>query len=406
MSRSSLDTKTTVVLRSAWLLCIASAACLFAFGCFSEENPHETKSGKPFVMDEDGFQKFERPYVSRDLIREAQSTDVGQFSQGRIASKRARAHMVPNGKHNQFALYEHEAFVLDIVYLPINLSISDYHIRVLANFESVPFQLISVPVDSDFPAMNSENSGVVNASDPDTRQSFDVQLRDSVANAFTVVIPADSFSWRGAIDLRVLMSPKVRSQGGSEPGQYRDADMSFSVTLYREGGDFPKLRDTPVAMSDFERDEQFLANQRTLQVMQVGFSRSVLLPSREGLNDDVAQLNLKQRFPIDTPHSLVALYFADWKWSSEPQDVVSTLLVNGDLTDRWKASSQVNRMPLGAISEDETASVRTFELSELVDDEVSTLFVVFERPLKDHSEVSEFESLIGQSNPLLLGSKP
>lgn len=384
------------------LLCFASVLGVFSLGCSSgDENAAD--SPRPFVMSDDGFQKVERPYVPREILREAQSTDVSQFTAGRVALRGVRPHMVPNEKHNQVALYEHEAFVLDLAYLPFNLRVSDLQIRVLANFESVPFQLIPVPADSAFPPTNTDNSGVVHESIPQTQHSFDIQLQDSVTNAFTLVVPADSFSWRGAIDLRVLVSPRMPPIEGAEPGQYRDSNMSFSFTLYREGGDFPELEDTPVGMADFERDEQFFANQRTLQVMSVGFSRSVLLPSRAGLNEDVHLLNLAQRFPVEIPHSIVALYYVDWRWDA-PQDVVSTLLVDGEVTDRWKASSQVNPTPNGAIAEDETASVRTFEISEPIDDGISTLFVVFERPLQDQSEIDEFEPLIEQSNPLFLGS--
>lgn len=352
----------------------------------------------PFVLKDGEFKKVDRPFPTRDLVSEANSVDRDQFSSGRLFQKAGRRHMVPNVSHNQFALHEHEAFVLDLAYLPFNFLVRDFEVTILANFRPIPFHIYSLADDEPFPDMNADKSDVV-IGPTDTSSSLRIESEDGQLNTYTVVIPPRSFESKGAIDLRVVMTPLRNAESAAELTQLRDPNLSVSLTVYRAGSEFPSIEDLGISESS---PEQLRPTRHLMAVMSLGFERSALLPDEQTLEleRDLQHYDLIQDFPLSTNHELFAAYYVDYKWDA-PQRVLSNFRVNGEYLDEWE-HALVNPIPSGGIGEEDTASVRRLGLNEAsMKDSVNTAeFVVFERPLQDQHDVDEFRQLVEQSNVL------
>ena len=383
-------------MKTGSLTSIFLACTLTLTGCPSSNGSDPSQErlyDVPFAYENGEFRKVQRVVSERDLRFEADLAPTDQFSSGRFFQKAAREYMVPNEYHNQFALYEHEALVFDMILVPLNLEPADFEISVLINFVPVKFELHLVEEGADYPAMESDNSGLMGESSEPV-YAAKMPMRADTENMYTLVIKPEDIPSKGALDVRVIVAA-LDLAGSLATRQIRESDLSFSVTVYREGADFPSLES--IALKQ-ESTRQHRPVTDLLGFMSAGLSQSAL----------IIDYMLEGRFQdLDVGgvlayggEEILALHYV-YGGGTEPVQTLSGFRLNGEWIDDW-VSYPVNPRPNGPIGENDTASVRTIKLDPDQLGEGRLEFIAFERPFQDQGEIDEFQQLIEQSNVLFL----
>ena len=181
-----------------------------------------------------------------------------------------------------------------------------------------------------------------------------------------------------------------------EERQIRDIDLSLSLTLYREGAEFPSLSSVNPSL---ESEDRLRPDPDMLYFMTSHFGRSALfLDSMKA--GPFQWLDLSDPQPYSREDEVLAIFYSDLRWK-EPIKVLSGFRLNGEWLDEWTYES-VNPQPVGAIGVTDTASVRSLKLDPDQLGEGRLEVIAFERPFQDQSEIDEFQQLIEQSNVLFL----
>lgn len=363
--------------------------------CSQDATERDNYSEKPYIPDQDKFTKFVRDN-DYDISKELSSYDTSGFTSGRVAFKRGRSHMVPNKKHNQFALYEGESFVLDLGYYPFNYKIhKSFTIRVLADFSPVEFALIKTAEEDDYPSVESLLNSKTNLN---TRHDFDLDI--DAPNKLTVVVPPSSFTKLKAYDIRILITPDIGPK--EDVNRITDPNLSFSMTLYYGGTSFNQ-----VELSSPKKTALIKTSQQLTLLNGFGFSNSALVPSLDYLNDQSQPL--ASRLQVAQTTTASAIYYADPDGEGASQSnaavIYNAFIVNKEMEDGKFV--RVKKLPFTVPSAGLQAPVEEIDLDLSEDREKTVYFVTFDRPYKDQASVdSEFHPLIRVSNPLFLGHVP
>lgn len=210
------------------------AATLFLFiGCTGGPQDH---SG----ADASGFEKptkFEIPdrdFNDFDLFEKTNSYSTEAFNPGEVSLLKGREHMSPDENHQQFWINSEQPFVLDLTYKMWGYDLDNYNLVVLANFEPVDFLMKTAGGDEKFPSVKELSDSASN-----TSSCVPLEFTEKKTTGVSIYIPPSSFDRKGAFDIRVLLMPKHEPSEKEWVALRGGAAIHHSVTLYREGVNFP-----------------------------------------------------------------------------------------------------------------------------------------------------------------------